>query len=410
MIAPIGDDGRHSGRYRPGARSPPRWPRRPARRRERRRRGDRRLGGAVRRRDALVRRRRRRLRAGPDGRRRRARVQRQRRCAERRCSPWSASATGCPASVRLRWPCRRSSTPGRAARALRHGRLHRAARTGPSPRRRRLRLDDRLAGTTRQSRSSTEIGDQLASLLADGRSRPGERSSSPTWPSRSPRSPTEGRDVFYGGVLGKRIADHVADRGGALSLDDLAGHRGEWTEPVAVSTAARRVHNGLVSSGRAAAARRCASSSSCGPAGRPTTPWSSSTRWSGSSSCSSARSAPLLGDPRIRRDPRRARRRPCRADRRRPPRDRTPPGRRRRPAGDRHDVAGRRPDPTARPCASSIRCSTSSAAVSSSPAPASCSTIASPTCVVPRPGEPRRGQRAGPGQRPLHTLHGYVVE
>ena len=43
----------------------------------------------------------------------------------------------------------------------------------------------------------------------------------------------EGRSVFYEGEIGARIAEHVQERGGALSRDDLAAHRSDWCEPVA---------------------------------------------------------------------------------------------------------------------------------------------------------------------------------
>lgn len=45
----------------------------------------------------------------------------------------------------------------------------------------------------------------------------------------------EGRDAFYTGPIGERIAATVHRLGGALNLADLAAHRSEWTEPV-VST------------------------------------------------------------------------------------------------------------------------------------------------------------------------------
>jgi gamma-glutamyltranspeptidase/glutathione hydrolase len=44
-----------------------------------------------------------------------------------------------------------------------------------------------------------------------------------------------GRDAFYKGEIARRIADYMKRQGGYLDYDDLAGHRGEWVEPVAVS-------------------------------------------------------------------------------------------------------------------------------------------------------------------------------
>jgi gamma-glutamyltranspeptidase / glutathione hydrolase len=44
----------------------------------------------------------------------------------------------------------------------------------------------------------------------------------------------EGADAFYRGELGARIAEAVAERGGALALDDLRRHETEEVEPLAV--------------------------------------------------------------------------------------------------------------------------------------------------------------------------------
>jgi gamma-glutamyltranspeptidase / glutathione hydrolase len=44
-----------------------------------------------------------------------------------------------------------------------------------------------------------------------------------------------GRDTFYKGAIGRRIADYMKRQGGYLSVDDLAEHRGEWVEPVSVN-------------------------------------------------------------------------------------------------------------------------------------------------------------------------------
>ncbi len=41
-----------------------------------------------------------------------------------------------------------------------------------------------------------------------------------------------GADAFYRGRLAKQIADHVAQRGGVLDVDDLAGHEAAWSAPV----------------------------------------------------------------------------------------------------------------------------------------------------------------------------------
>ena len=41
----------------------------------------------------------------------------------------------------------------------------------------------------------------------------------------------EGRDSFYSGSIGKRLAAYFAEIGAPLTASDLAAHRGEWVEP-----------------------------------------------------------------------------------------------------------------------------------------------------------------------------------
>lgn len=43
-----------------------------------------------------------------------------------------------------------------------------------------------------------------------------------------------GRDAFYGGEIARAISDCVREQGGYLSTEDLARHRSEWVEPLAV--------------------------------------------------------------------------------------------------------------------------------------------------------------------------------
>ena len=45
---------------------------------------------------------------------------------------------------------------------------------------------------------------------------------------------TDGPDAYYRGQIGHAIVDHVRSMGGLLAEDDLAEHRGEWVEPMAV--------------------------------------------------------------------------------------------------------------------------------------------------------------------------------
>ena len=44
-----------------------------------------------------------------------------------------------------------------------------------------------------------------------------------------------GRDAFYKGKIAKTIADFIQKEGGFLSEQDLADHRGEWTDPVSTN-------------------------------------------------------------------------------------------------------------------------------------------------------------------------------
>lgn len=43
----------------------------------------------------------------------------------------------------------------------------------------------------------------------------------------------EGRDVFYTGEIAEKLIETSRKRGGVFSMDDLAGHRAEWVDPVA---------------------------------------------------------------------------------------------------------------------------------------------------------------------------------
>lgn len=45
----------------------------------------------------------------------------------------------------------------------------------------------------------------------------------------------EGRDAFYKGEIAGTITSFIQGQGGFLSLEDLAGHRSEWVEPVSVN-------------------------------------------------------------------------------------------------------------------------------------------------------------------------------
>jgi gamma-glutamyltranspeptidase / glutathione hydrolase len=45
----------------------------------------------------------------------------------------------------------------------------------------------------------------------------------------------DGRDAYYSGPIGAEIARAVRAAGGVLDADDIAGHRGDWVEPVSTS-------------------------------------------------------------------------------------------------------------------------------------------------------------------------------
>ena len=42
----------------------------------------------------------------------------------------------------------------------------------------------------------------------------------------------DGVEVFYGGALGAKIVDELAEAGGFLTRDDLAAHEADWVEPI----------------------------------------------------------------------------------------------------------------------------------------------------------------------------------
>jgi gamma-glutamyltranspeptidase/glutathione hydrolase len=50
-----------------------------------------------------------------------------------------------------------------------------------------------------------------------------------------------GIGLFYGGSLGRRIADHLASLGGFVTLDDLRANRPEWVTPMSVPFRGHRV-------------------------------------------------------------------------------------------------------------------------------------------------------------------------
>ncbi|MCC5908673.1 MAG: gamma-glutamyltransferase [Balneolaceae bacterium] len=44
-----------------------------------------------------------------------------------------------------------------------------------------------------------------------------------------------GRDAFYRGEIGQRITEHIQEKGGFLSMEDLETHSSEWVDPISVN-------------------------------------------------------------------------------------------------------------------------------------------------------------------------------
>ena len=44
-----------------------------------------------------------------------------------------------------------------------------------------------------------------------------------------------GRDAYYGGPIGAEIARAIENAGGVMTADDIAGHRGDWVEPISTT-------------------------------------------------------------------------------------------------------------------------------------------------------------------------------
>jgi gamma-glutamyltranspeptidase/glutathione hydrolase len=108
-----------------------------------------------------------------------------------------------------------------------------------------LRLTEALASIPR-----LDNGDQLLPLLEDVTLVPGAVFRQPDLAETLRLISAAGPAGFYGGEVAKRIGAHVASRGGALSADDLAAHRGLWATPVVASYRGATVHaNAPVSMG-----------------------------------------------------------------------------------------------------------------------------------------------------------------
>ncbi len=72
--------------------------------------------------------------------------------------------------------------------------------------------------------------------------RPGERFRCPEQAETLAAIAASGGEDFYRGEIARRIAACAAAEGGALTADDLADHRAEWVEPLAVDFRDVRLH------------------------------------------------------------------------------------------------------------------------------------------------------------------------
>jgi gamma-glutamyltranspeptidase/glutathione hydrolase len=52
----------------------------------------------------------------------------------------------------------------------------------------------------------------------------------------------EGPALMYGGALGKKVVERLAELGGTLTMDDLMDFKAQWIDPVAVTYRGRTVH------------------------------------------------------------------------------------------------------------------------------------------------------------------------
>ncbi|RMF92798.1 MAG: gamma-glutamyltransferase [Nitrospinota bacterium] len=77
--------------------------------------------------------------------------------------------------------------------------------------------------------------DTAAIFYPDGRTfAPGEILTQPALADSLAAIAEGGMAVFYGGELGRRIAEFSAQEGGLLTLDDLAAYRPQWQDPLSI--------------------------------------------------------------------------------------------------------------------------------------------------------------------------------
>jgi len=79
-------------------------------------------------------------------------------------------------------------------------------------------------------------------LMIDGRGpRPGEIFRNPGLVRVFGALTRNGRDGVYDGWVAERIVEAVSEAGGILAMEDLRGHTGEWTKPIAINLGGYRI-------------------------------------------------------------------------------------------------------------------------------------------------------------------------
>ena len=75
-----------------------------------------------------------------------------------------------------------------------------------------------------------------ANYLVDGRApRPGELFRQPNLARTLRALATGGREAFYKGEIGKAIVDYCSKNGGFITMQDLAGIKADWVEPISTN-------------------------------------------------------------------------------------------------------------------------------------------------------------------------------
>lgn len=85
------------------------------------------------------------------------------------------------------------------------------------------------------SRSRLDVAGDALYFPAGTAPAPGERWRNPALAAVVEQIATDGPDALYRGPLARAMADATVAAGGSLHVDDLAGHRSEWVEPLRAS-------------------------------------------------------------------------------------------------------------------------------------------------------------------------------